>query len=176
MVFVHLSDPTKQQHEIANLKKAIHSNKDMFVLFHWKICGPCKQTKPEWDKLYNDSYLKKDKTIVVADIENDCLASLKDTLDTSFIKGYPTIVHLKGDKVVDKFDDYISKNPPPDHKLTLDMFLKWMKPLLPGKVIQGGSSASRSASKSASRKRKSKNKRTRSKSKRSKQRKTKQNK
>ena len=135
----------------------------MFVLFHWKICGPCKQTKPEWDKLYNDSYLKKDKTIVVADIENDCLASLKDTLDTSFISGYPTIVHLKGDKVVDKFDDYISKNPPPDNQLKLDMFLKWMNPLLPSKVIQGGSSASR----------KRKNKRTRSKSKRSKPRKNK---
>jgi hypothetical protein len=119
MVFLHINPKNSDNCEI--LDKHIESDdKKIFILIFMNGCRPCEATKPEWEKLeidLDDDY-KKDENIIIADLDQDLLSSIKN-LPTQ-PKGFPTMLYIsdKGNKYeefdkgrgVEDFVDWIKTN------------------------------------------------------------------
>ena len=82
-------------HNINNEKKIANINNFMqkptnklFLLIYMEGCNPCKETRPEWNKIYTEFHEINDDT-AIADIEQSHISKLK------FIKfelnGFPTM-------------------------------------------------------------------------------------
>jgi len=67
------------------------------TLFYADWCGHCKTMKPEWDKFKNGKYGKHCK-----DYESKEITS--EMSEKYGVKGYPTILLLKEDVVVTKYE------------------------------------------------------------------------
>jgi len=78
-------------------------NTHVFVLVFMEECGPCKATRPEWDKI---KVADKNKNVVVADVNSRLL--LDDSNKIKYVgdvMAYPTIKHIHKGKVHDYSGD-----------------------------------------------------------------------
>ena len=70
-----------------------------FVLVFMEECGPCKATRPEWDKI---EVADKDKNVVVADVNSRLLLDDSNKIKhVGDVMAYPTIKHVHKGKVHD---------------------------------------------------------------------------
>jgi len=69
----------------------------ILTLFHAEWCGHCKKMKPEWDKFKNGKYGKHCKDYESKEIT-------PEMSEKYGVKGYPTILLLKEDIVVTKYE------------------------------------------------------------------------
>ena len=72
----------------------------VFILYYMEGCGPCNETRPEWEKLKNS--LKKydnDNTIAIVEIDQDLASKVKDAKKEP--NSFPTIRFItnKGEDV-----------------------------------------------------------------------------
>ena len=74
-------------------------NTHVFVLVFMEECGPCKATRPEWDKI---EVADKDKNVVVADVNSRLLLDDFNKIEhVGDVMAYPTIKHVHKGKVHD---------------------------------------------------------------------------
>lgn len=74
-------------------------NTHVFVLVFMEECGPCKATRPEWDKI---EVVDKDKNVVVADVNSRLLLDDSNKIEhVGDVMAYPTIKHVHKGKVHD---------------------------------------------------------------------------
>lgn len=72
-------------------------NNYYLTLFYADWCGHCKKMKPEWDKLKTGKYGSKCKEYE----SNEITSEMSEKYG---IQGYPTIILLKDDEVVTKYE------------------------------------------------------------------------
>jgi thiol-disulfide isomerase/thioredoxin len=74
-------------------------NTHVFVLVFMEECGPCKATRPEWDKI---EVADKNKNVVVADVNSRLLLDDSNKIEhVGDVMAYPTIKHVHKGKVHD---------------------------------------------------------------------------
>jgi thiol-disulfide isomerase/thioredoxin len=74
-------------------------NTHVFVLVFMEECGPCKATRPEWDKI---EVADKDKNVVVADVNSRLLLDDGNKIEhVGDVMAYPTIKYVHKGKVHD---------------------------------------------------------------------------
>lgn len=79
--------------DVSKVDKMIHEGKDVFILIYMEGCGPCKATRPEWEKIESalkDQYSKNDKLVVI-DVNKDFLSGIKHVGE---VEGFPTIKYI----------------------------------------------------------------------------------
>lgn len=83
-------------------------NHHCFVLIYLVGCGPCNMTKPEWKKVANSfDYRNEDKGIVMAHIDQNNLDQIRPTVGNYPISGYPTMLHVHGNKIIPYEESHI---------------------------------------------------------------------
>jgi thiol-disulfide isomerase/thioredoxin len=144
-----------------------------FVLIFMDGCGPCNETRPEWNKLENilDEQILKDNDVIIVDVDTNYTEDMK-SLEAA--PSFPTMRFItKNGTVVENYVDSSLDN----KDRTIDSFVDWIKLKL-GKThvtkkevnSQIKSTGNR---KNKSKKRKNKSKKNKSKSKKNKSRKNK---
>ena len=85
-----------------NFDKEISKHNIIFVKIYTDWCGFCKKLAPTWKEFadYISSNKNKYPGVVIAEIDADKHQSLATQLGA---KGYPTILLIKGGKVVDTY-------------------------------------------------------------------------
>lgn len=74
-------------------------NTHVFVLVFMEECGPCKATRPEWDKI---EVADKNKNVVIADVNSRLLLDDSNKIEhVGDVMAYPTIKHVHKGKVHD---------------------------------------------------------------------------
>jgi hypothetical protein len=161
MVFLHINDETKMD-ELNKLNSYIKDDKkNIFLLIFMNGCGPCEATKPEWKNIEStlDDKLKKDENIVIADLEQSLLKSLKNLPKQP--SGFPTMYYITdGGKTCEDFNSGRDVN----------SFIKWIESNVEAKQ-KGGKKHNKKSNKSKkSKSKKSKKSKKSNKSKKSKKR------
>lgn len=83
-------------------------NHHCFVLIYLVGCGPCNMTKPEWKKVANSfGYRDDNKGIVMAHIDQNNLDQIRPTVGNYPISGYPTMLHVHGNKIIPYEESHI---------------------------------------------------------------------
>ena len=79
--------------DVDKIDKFIKNGSDVFILVYMEGCGPCKATRPEWEKI--ESALKhqyaKNNKLVIIDVNKDYLPDIKNI---GSIDGFPTIKYI----------------------------------------------------------------------------------
>lgn len=116
----------KDKDLLINKFNKFSANKDakIFILIYMEGCGPCNQTRPEWNKLQNilSKSVLKNKNIGVISIDKDLFGKLK------YIKnepaGFPTIRYVTNSgKFQENYEDSNISN----KNRTIDSFIEWIK-------------------------------------------------
>jgi hypothetical protein len=81
-------------------------NNHVFVLIHMEKCGPCMETRPEWDKLASSKLsankLNGESNVVIADVNSALLNDPKNTIRyVGQVSAFPTMKHIHGGKATD---------------------------------------------------------------------------
>ena len=96
---------------IEDINKYIEEDKNVFILIFMHGCGPCNQTRPEWDKIKKvlDKKYKNNNNIVIVDVNKNYINDLKYIGD---IDGFPTIKYIsnKGKNVENYEKDRLVKS------------------------------------------------------------------
>ena len=100
-----------------------NNNNKVFILYYMEGCGPCNETRPEWEKLKNS--LKKydnDNTIAIVEIDQVLASKVKDAKKEP--NSFPTIRFItnKGEDV-ESYEDSNVEN----KDRTIDSFVDWIK-------------------------------------------------
>jgi hypothetical protein len=83
-------------------------NHHCFVLIYLVGCGPCNMTKPEWKKVANSfDYRDDNKGLVMAHIDQNNLDQIRPTVGNYPISGYPTMLHVHGNKIIPYEESHI---------------------------------------------------------------------
>ena len=79
--------------DVDKIDKFIKNGSDVFILVYMEGCGPCKATRPEWEKIESalkHQYVKNNKLVIV-DVNKDYLSNIKNI---GSIDGFPTIKYI----------------------------------------------------------------------------------
>jgi len=100
-----------------------NSNNQVFILYYMEGCGPCNETRPEWEKLKNS--LKKyenDNAIAIVEIDQVLASKVKDSKKEPH--SFPTIRFItnKGEDV-ESYEDSNVEN----KDRTIDSFVDWIE-------------------------------------------------
>lgn len=83
-------------------------NHHCFVLIYLVGCGPCNMTKPEWKKVANSfGYRDDNKGLVMVHIDQNNLDQIRPTVGNYPILGYPTMLHVHGNKIIPYEESHI---------------------------------------------------------------------
>lgn len=97
-------------------------NHHCFVLIYLVGCGPCNMTKPEWKKVANSfDYRDDNKGIVMAHIDQNNLDRIRPTVGNYPISGYPTMLHVHGNKIIPYEESHIKNK-----NRTAESFKEWI--------------------------------------------------
>lgn len=131
MVFLHIDTKNYNVNDetgdtpINRLNKFITNDKDIFILIYMEGCGPCRATRPEWEKIPHvlKDDISKNNEILIVDIDKDLLSKVKNIKTQP--SGFPTIrfISNKG-KISEDFED---SNLNDEYKnRDIDSFVKWI--------------------------------------------------
>lgn len=97
-------------------------NHHCFVLIYLVGCGPCNMTKPEWKKVANSfGYRDDNKGLVMVDIDQNNLDQIRPTVGNYPISGYPTMLHVHGNKIIPYEESHIKNK-----NRTAESFKEWI--------------------------------------------------
>jgi len=101
-----------------------NKNNKLFILFYMEGCGPCNQTRPEWNKLKNvlSNNMLSREDIVIVSIDKDLFGKLKNI--KSEPNSFPNMRFITNAGLQDENyeDSDISKK-----DRTIDSFVEWIK-------------------------------------------------
>ena len=133
MVFLHIDKSNalkniySNDNPIKKLDNLIHNNPNnkIFILIYMEGCGPCMNTRPEWEKLksvLHKSFSERND-IVIVDIDTDFVDKVK------YIKSkpnsFPTIRFITNrGNTVENYEDSGIKE---EDRRTIDSFVEWIK-------------------------------------------------
>ena len=93
-----------------------------FVLIYLVGCGPCNMTKPEWKKVANSFDYRDDKKgVVMVHIDQNNLDQIRPTVGNYPISGYPTMLHVHGNKIIPYEESHIKNK-----NRTAESFKEWI--------------------------------------------------
>jgi hypothetical protein len=124
MVFLHIDSKNynKQNNNkktpIDELNKYLDNNTPIFALIYMEYCGPCMETRPEWNKIKN--VLKTNDDILIVDIDKDILDKMPKLKVVP--SGFPTIVYINSNTHESYEDSDIQ-----DKNRTVDSFIEWIE-------------------------------------------------
>jgi hypothetical protein len=109
--------------DVEKIDKFVKQGSDVFILVYMVGCGPCKATRPEWEKLEHtlkDQYANNNKLVII-DVNKDLLPKIKTI---GAIDGFPTIKYIgnKG-KLIEPYENSSIKN----KDRSLDSFINWIE-------------------------------------------------
>jgi len=148
MVFLHINPKNYEEKNESGKTKIeqlngyiTDKNKKIFILFYMEGCGPCNQTRPEWNKIENilkaDKDLKDRDDIIVVNIDQVLSDKVKNSKSPA---GFPTMRFMTdGGNIVENYED--SEMSEEDKNRTIDSFVKWIK-LKSSKVSKNGERSS----------------------------------
>jgi hypothetical protein len=109
--------------DVEKIDKFVKQGSDVFILVYMVGCGPCKATRPEWEKLEHilkDQYANNNKLVII-DVNKDLLPKIKTI---GAIDGFPTIKYIgnKG-KLIEPYENSSIKN----KDRSVDSFINWIE-------------------------------------------------
>ena len=96
----------------------------LFILFYMEGCGPCNQTRPEWNKMKNilSTNMLNRKDIVIVSIDKDLFGKLKNIRREP--NSFPNMRFITNSGVIDEnYEDSDISN----KDRTIDSFVEWIK-------------------------------------------------
>ena len=92
-----LQDISTNQGLSALNKHLDNGDKHVFILVFMEECGPCKATRPEWEKISAET---QGENVVIADVNSNILDE-SPIKHVGFVSAFPTIKHVHNGKVND---------------------------------------------------------------------------
>ena len=109
--------------DVNKIDKFVKQGANVFILVYMVGCGPCKVTRPEWEKLEHvlkDQY-SKNNNLVIVDVNKDLLPKIK-TIGP--IDGFPTIKYIGNQgKLIEAYENSSINNK--DRSVT--SFINWIE-------------------------------------------------
>lgn len=109
--------------DVEKIDKFVKQGSDVFILVYMVGCGPCKATRPEWEKLEHvlkDQYANNNDLVVI-DVNKDLLPKIKTV---GSIDGYPTIKYISNrGKMIEPYENSSIKN----KDRSVDSFINWIE-------------------------------------------------
>lgn len=131
MVFLHIDTKNYNVKDetgdtpINTLNKFMTNDKDIFALIYMEGCGPCRATRPEWEKIPHvlKGDIANNNEILIVDIDKDLLSKVKNIKTQP--SGFPTIRFISNrGKISEDFED---SNLSEEYKnRDIDSFVKWI--------------------------------------------------
>jgi thiol-disulfide isomerase/thioredoxin len=132
MVFLHidksnaLKNVSSNDNPIKKLDNYIYNpNNKIFILIYMEGCGPCMNTRPEWEKLKSVLHKKfsNRNDIIIVDIDTDVVDKVKGI--KSKPNSFPTIRFITNrGNTVENYEDSKVKE---ENRRTIDSFVEWIK-------------------------------------------------
>ena len=132
MVFLHidksnaLKNVSSNDNPIKKLDNYIYiPNNKIFILIYMEGCGPCMNTRPEWEKLKSVLHKKfsNRNDIIIVDIDTDVVDKVKGI--KSKPNSFPTIRFITNrGNTVENYEDSKVKE---ENRRTIDSFVEWIK-------------------------------------------------
>lgn len=130
MVVVSASDASTAKSLNSLIKNANHA----FILIYMVGCGPCKATKPEWEKMADKLKNEYDDDIAIIDLDSNFMDEVDGIGEVS---GFPCIKYINTDKgIVEQYED--SKIPTTKAR-SAESFIEWIKSKISPTKTGGGS-------------------------------------
>lgn len=89
---MEIKDDDKTLKSKKEVEQKLKSHGSVAILFFMRTCGHCMNTKPIWDNLANESYIKM------------LNASAENVPDSLGITGFPTMILIENGKVKKRID------------------------------------------------------------------------
>jgi UDP-N-acetylglucosamine 2-epimerase len=132
MIFKTFDNSDVNINEINNF---IEDDKDIFILVFMHGCGPCNNTRPEWNKIKNllIKKYKNNNNIVIVDVNKEYLPKLKYIGD---VDGFPAIKYISNyGKNIETYEESNIKN----KDRSANSFVNWIESNInKKKTIQNG--------------------------------------
>jgi hypothetical protein len=119
-VIIGENETENKEELIQKINNVINNDKDLFLFTYMDGCGPCNNTKPEWDNLKDR--IKDKKDIVTLRINKDLFPLLKNM--GSEPMGYPSLRHVSKNGV-EEFEDWQSPSGVKDRSTS--SFVEWIE-------------------------------------------------
>jgi hypothetical protein len=129
-MFIEINKNNYQEKDIREVLKKIYTknNKlDIFILIFMEGCGPCNETRPEWNKLKNilSNIILQDPNIIILSIDKDYFNKLRNIGNSP--NSFPTIRYIKiKNKKILQNENYEDSNIEIKDR-TIDSFIYWIK-------------------------------------------------
>ena len=120
MTILHIHE--EQDEDVSKFLDEKNRHIDFFIFIFMDGCGHCKEAEPQWKKFESSPYKTKEDVMIV-DVNEKLLNSLKMPELEKDIVGFPTFRHMKNGKVED-YDKakYLKKK-----DRSYDSFLEWVE-------------------------------------------------
>jgi thiol-disulfide isomerase/thioredoxin len=119
MHILHINSGTN----VSKIDEFIKNGSDVFILVFMEGCGPCKATRPEWEKLESalkHQYANNDKLVII-DVNKDYLSQIKHIGD---VDGYPTIKYIGSNgEIIESYENSSIKK----KDRSVDSFINWIE-------------------------------------------------
>ena len=98
--------------------KKLNKDETIFTLFYANWCGHCKKMKPDWEAAANKVNTNGQKMVMVdlGDQEDSAQEQLRKDYN---IRGYPTIIDVKGGKQIGEYSGDRSESALVEHAKSL---------------------------------------------------------
>ena len=119
MHILHINSGTN----VSKIDEFIKNGSDVFILIFMEGCGPCKATRPEWEKLefvLKHQYSRNNKLVVI-DVNKDYLSQIKHI---GPVDGFPTMKYIGSNgKIMETYENSGIKK----KDRSVDSFIEWIE-------------------------------------------------
>ena len=119
MHILHINSGTN----VSKIDEFIKNGSDVFILIFMEGCGPCKATRPEWEKLefvLKHQYSRNNKLVVI-DVNKDYLSQIKHI---GPVDGFPTMKYIGSNgKIMETYENSGIKK----KDRSVDSFINWIE-------------------------------------------------